>query len=200
MNTEYRFSTEISALKGNTVVGKAIVYNSLSKELQTPNGSKFRELITPGAVVPSADVMALFNHNRDVLLGRMSNNTLRLIDSPDGLHVEIDLPDTSYGRDLRALMERGDVSAFSFGFHPLKQRTYQRADTKIREINQLRLTEVSVVYNPAYAAAEASLRSAEDFEFEAEKREEVAPVVEEVKKEDNTAEIQLRMHLLKGLL
>ena len=42
--------------------------------------------------------------------------TLRLAEDSKGLHVEADLPETTYGRDLSISMQRGDIYSMSFGF------------------------------------------------------------------------------------
>ena len=55
---------------------------------------------------------ALFNHERGALLGRTCSGTLRLSEDGTGLRYEIDLPDTTVGRDVAALLERGDLTGF----------------------------------------------------------------------------------------
>lgn len=154
------------------IVGRAIAYNSLSKPMKTASGDEYVEIIAPEALKRSletgSDVRALCEHNKDMLLGRTSNGTLYLENRADGLYVDITLPDTSYARDLRAMVERGDISGFSFGFNKAKQKTYRRGEMRIREIIDLNLLEVSVVSTPAYNATEATLRSMDGVAFEPE--------------------------------
>ena len=99
---------------GNGVaVGYGAVFNSLSENL-----GGFREIIAPGAFddVLNDDTRALINHDANQVLGRTKSGTLRLSVDDTGLRYEVDLPDTSYARDLSVLMERGDVDQSSFGF------------------------------------------------------------------------------------
>ena len=180
------------------ITGRAIVYNSLSEPLAMANGDTFREMILPGALTNSIknnDIRALKEHNPAMLLGRTSAGTLILEDRADGLYVSIDVPDTSFGRDLLVSAARNDIRGFSFGFKPIKQRTYSRADGKIRELSQIDVKEVSVVSNPAYSATTMALR-AEDFvevvldkEKGTEKREEVKETI--VEKKDHSKELEV---------
>src|SRR5690348_11840311 len=81
----------------------AAVVNSTAADLR---GS--REVIVPAAftasITDNSDIRALVSHDADKLLGRTSNRTLNVVEDDQGLRVEIDVPDTSYGRDLMALV------------------------------------------------------------------------------------------------
>jgi hypothetical protein len=83
-----------------------------------------------------------------------------------GLNVRVDLPNTSYARDLIALMERGDVSQMSFGFVTRKQSWDEPSpgeSVRIRTLLDVDLMEISVVADPAYPeGTEAALRSLSD--------------------------------------
>src|SRR5262249_1804476 len=86
--------------KGRTLRGYATVFNDEATIHEY--GQEFREQIAPGAFreALAGDVVALYNHNRDAVLGRTSSGTLRLNEDAKGLSFEIDLPDTALGRDL----------------------------------------------------------------------------------------------------
>jgi hypothetical protein len=64
----------------------------------------FREKIAPGAfkrtLASDRDVVAVYNHNNDMLLGRKSAGTLTLAEDSRGLRFSCDLPDTSIARDV----------------------------------------------------------------------------------------------------
>jgi len=71
------------------------------------------------------------------------------------------LPDTSLGRDVRTLVQRGDVNAMSFGFSvPANGDTWNTEGTE-RTLRSVRIHEVSIVAFPAYqqTAGTASVRS-----------------------------------------
>jgi hypothetical protein len=142
--------------ESRTIAGYAAVFNS-----ETDIGGMFREQIAPGAFKPSlsADVRALFDHDTAHVLGRTKAGTLRLREDDHGLAVEIDLPDTQTGRDLRESMARGDIDGMSFGFRVTKQEWDESGETPLRTIREVELFEVSVVTFPAYADTEVALRS-----------------------------------------
>ena len=144
------------------VGGLAAVYNSYS--VAGPRNA--REVIRPGAFTESLrsgrDIFAFVNHNRSQLLGRTGNGTLRLQDAADGLHYEIDLPDTSYARDLAALLERGDAVGASFGMKLGRGDAVWTSDKSgpVREIRRAQLFEVSPMLEAgAYPAATSELRA-----------------------------------------
>ncbi len=106
---------------------------------------------------PTTDVRALWNHDRQYLLGRQSVGTLRLSVDSTGLEYEVDLPDTSYARDVRALAERGDLDGASFSF----RFGEQEFDGDVRvHTSVARLYDVAPVTIGAYAGASTEARSA----------------------------------------
>lgn len=62
------------------------------------------------------DTHALWEHDTRAVLGRTRSKTLDLQLDSHGLRFWARPPDTSYARDLRTLMERGDVDQASFAF------------------------------------------------------------------------------------
>lgn len=141
----------------STVAGYAAVFNE-----QTDIGGYFYEVIAPGAFSDSlatADVRAYFGHDSGRVLGRLSAGTLRLREDDRGLAVEIDLPETSDGRDARELISRGDISGMSFGFMVRKQEWDETGDRPVRTILAVDLIEVSIVSEPAYDGTSIALRS-----------------------------------------
>lgn len=124
----------------------------------------FREVIAPGAFddVLQDDVRALFNHDPNMLLGRVASGTLRLNLDATGLSYAVDLPDTDYARNLAASVDRGDVTQSSFAF-VVKEATWTEVGdgrTWLRTITRFdRLFDVSPVTYPAYPDATVALRS-----------------------------------------
>jgi hypothetical protein len=124
----------------------------------------FEETVARGAftsTLRSADVRAYFDHDRGRVLGRSTAGTLRLAEDAKGLFVEIDLPDTTDGRDVATLIERGDVSGMSFGFSVLRQEWDETVDPPRRTILEVELREVSIVSEPAYEGTSIAMRSLE---------------------------------------
>lgn len=149
-----------------TVAGYAAVFNDM-----TEIGNYFRETIAPGAfteTLKTADVRAYFDHNSGRVLGRKSAGTLRIHEDAKGLAVEIDLPDTSDGRDVQALIERGDVTGMSFGFIVTKQTWDDTGDIPSRTIDEVILREVSIVSEPAYEGTSIALRDLDSVRKERE--------------------------------
>jgi HK97 family phage prohead protease len=146
--------------KGNgmSFTGYAAVFNSPSEPLP------FIERIAPGAFSRSLksknNVRMYMNHDSSMLLATTRAKTLRLSEDSKGLFVDASLPDTSIGRDLSVLMQRGDVNSMSFGFTVPSGGDMWSDDGQSRELRQIKLYEVSVVTGfPAYAATTAAVRS-----------------------------------------
>jgi uncharacterized protein len=146
---------------GQGFVGYAAVFNSDSQPLP------FIERIAPGAFQKSLrqrkqDIKLYVNHNSDMVLANRNSGTLRLSEDERGLRVEADLPDTSYARDLRDLMQRSIVDKMSFGFQVDRKGDRWSDDGMTRTLTSVRLFEVSVVTGfPAYEATNAAVRSLE---------------------------------------
>jgi HK97 family phage prohead protease len=118
----------------------------------------------PGAFSKSLksknNVRMYMNHDSSMLLATTRAKTLRLSEDSKGLLVDASLPDTSIGRDLSVLMQRGDVNSMSFGFTVPSGGDMWSDDGQSRELRQIKLYEVSVVTGfPAYAATTAAVRS-----------------------------------------
>lgn len=170
---------EVRAAEGvRTITGYAAVFNSAADI-----GGYFREQIAPGAfseTLKSADVRALIDHDTGRVIGRSAAGTLRLKEDDKGLAVEIDLPDTTDGRDLAVQLERGDISGMSFGFIVRHDEWDETSDPPTRTIHAVDLREVSAVAFPAYDDTALALRSLDEARKEREQRDE-----ESRKKTDN---------------
>jgi HK97 family phage prohead protease len=149
------FRMENAEYEGNTIRGYAAVYNSDSEWM-----GGFYEQIATGAFddVLDNDTRAYFNHDENLLLGRVSSGTLRLGTDARGLYYEVDLPNTSYANDLVELMKRGDVNQSSFAFLIESDRWEERDGKTYRIIEKVsRLLDVSPVAQPAYPDATSEL-------------------------------------------
>jgi HK97 family phage prohead protease len=140
------------------IVGYAAVFNLLSDDL-----GGFQERIMPGAftkTIREADVRAFWNHNPDFPLGRKKNGTLELSEDVTGLRYVIDLPDTSYARDLKINIKAKTVDQSSFAFQIIKRGPMEsNKGMPVQVLQEVRLIDVSPVSLPAYPQTLAALRS-----------------------------------------
>lgn len=141
------------------IKGAAVVYGATSLPLNFGV-----ERVEPGAFTESLnrgdDVLATVNHNNDLLLGRRSAGTLRLGDGRHALHVEIDNPATTAGRDVATSIARGDIAGMSFTFVCRKDTWQEKKGVPLRIVQVADLLEVSAVASPAYPDTSVSLRCA----------------------------------------
>lgn len=141
--------------------GYALKFRTLSRNL-----GGFVETIERSAVTKSVgdqiDVLARFQHRDEFLLGRVASGTLRLNVDSVGLDYEVDLPDTSTGRDVRELAARGDLQHSSFAFFTLPDGddwSLSEDGFPLRTLRSIQLHDVAPVVDPAYLDTSTGLRS-----------------------------------------
>jgi HK97 family phage prohead protease len=157
-DVDFELRIEDGQSDGMRFAGYAAVFNSDSQPLP------FTERILPGAFKRSLksrnEIKLFMNHNMDKVLGSTRAKTLKLTEDSKGLLAEAVLPDTSDGRDLSVLMQRGDVNSMSFGFSVPQGGDTWSGDGQTRELKEIRLHEVSIVTGfPAYQSTTATVRS-----------------------------------------
>lgn len=155
-----RFNVELRArVDEDTIFGHAAVFGQVAN-LGSSYEQLHRDAFNAVLEDPSTDVRALINHDPNQLLARQSSGTLRLQTDNEGLSFEIDLPDTSYARDLRSLVARGDLDGASFGFVPGDDEWDRAPDgRRLRTHTRVaRLIDISPVTFPAYEGAGVALR------------------------------------------
>lgn len=161
METRLAQINELRASGEGKLAGYAAVFNKRSVNL-----GGFVEVISPGAFRSSLerdqDIRALINHD-GVPIARRKNGTLSLVEDDTGLRVEIDLPDTTAGHDLRKSVERGDIDQMSFGFNVRDDAVDEEDGLLIRILRDVDLREVSIVTFPAYPDTSIAKRSVQDF-------------------------------------
>ena len=150
---EVRAVAEVRAA-GRRLEGYAATFNT-----PAPIGG-FTETIRSGAfarTLAKPDILALVDHDPGRLLARTASGTLRLAEDTRGLAFDLDLPDTTLGRDVLALAQRGDLGGMSFGFRPVDEAWPARDRRELRAVD---LVEISVVHAfPAYPATSLAARS-----------------------------------------
>jgi uncharacterized protein len=149
-------AVEIRA-KGRKLEGYAATFDN-----PATIGGRFVETIARGAFAATlrsrGDVLALVDHDPGRVLARTRSGTLRLGEDTRGLSFDLDVPDTSHGRDVLALAERGDLGGMSFGFTAIDEHR----DGDRRELRAVELHEISVVLAwPAYDGTVIHARSLE---------------------------------------
>lgn len=144
---------------GKTLHGYAAIFNSeadLGGFVEVIRNGAFRKSLEGGS-----NIRALYHHKGDALLGTTRGGTLKLKEDAHGLAFELALPDTTHGRDLAILVDRGDVAGASFGFRVRDggERWEQRGAQLVRELLDVELAEVTLTHDPAYQDTTVALRS-----------------------------------------
>ena len=145
------------------VVGSGAVYNKRSQDL-----GGYVEIIRPGCFKRSLEsgreIKSCYNHDDSKTLGSTEGDPPLVIrDTDKGVEYEVEIPDTTYGRDLKENLRRKLVRGSSFAFRTIEDNWYK--DDKgqvVRELVDAELIELGPVNNPAYLPTEASLRALND--------------------------------------
>ncbi|XGA78587.1 HK97 family phage prohead protease [Halomonas sp. CH40] len=155
---ERRASSELTP-KGRKLTGYVARFD------EPADLGEFVEVIRAGAFArtlnadTARNIRAIYEHDGRALLGRFGAGTLRLSEDNVGLAFEIDLPDTTLGRDLAHLVERGDVGGCSFGFLPVSDAWTEQDGRPVRELRDVDLFEVTITASPVYDATTVQVRS-----------------------------------------
>ena len=146
------------------LTGYAAKFNTLSKPL---GAMRFREKIDPRAfdetLASRADTRFTLNHNPNNILGRTVAGTLRLSTDRVGLRFDLDVPNTSVGRNLVVSVKRGDIKDCSFMFRTLDDAwSKDESGNPIRTLKKVSLHDgdVAAVAYPAYPNTEINARAA----------------------------------------
>lgn len=165
---ERRFTKDARAKRrGREIEGYAAVFyrkDDPGTEYELIPGFKERigEHAFDGVLERGDDVLGLFNHDLDAILGRRRAHTLELSVDNTGLRYRIQAADTERARDLLEHIDRGDIdgSSFSFLVEDDGEVIFQEGDQVIRLIRSVdRLIDVGPVTFPAYEATSAAARS-----------------------------------------
>ena len=134
----------------------AVFHNPNDPGTEFELGPGVLERIDPGAfdefLRSGGDVVALWNHDPNHLLGRRSARTLKLSVDAVGLRYTVDAPATQLGSDVMTLAARGDICGSSFSFVAERVDWQDIGGIAYRVIRQARLVDVSPVTFPAYGS------------------------------------------------
>lgn len=150
--------------------GKALIRGMAARyNVRSVNLGNFTEEIRPGAfdkVLAQAEgrnVVGLYNHEPNYVLGTERAGTLRLLAREDGLGYEIDPPASR--QDVIELIQRGDVWGSSFAFTVERDGDEWTTDENGGHLRYIRaiggLYDVGPVLTPAYQDTSVAVRSLE---------------------------------------
>lgn len=168
---------------------------------------EYIEQIAPTAfnktLADRSEVKAFVNRDDGEIIGSSNAGTLRMHTEEDGLHFEVDVPNTTVGNDAWETIKRGDCTTLSFGFIPVNYTETIEKDedgTKFirRTLTEVKLLEISVcVAFPAYPEGSTNARSI--FSKSGTTFEEFAEILkrsENLSDEDKTKLTAIAEHLL----
>ncbi len=146
----------------------AVFYNSKDSDTEYWLWEDYVERLQPGcfdrALKDSHDARALFNHDSNMLLGRVSSKTCELSVDKTGLHFSVpyDENDPDHQR-VKAKIDRGDLTGCSFAFSNVsadwEELSVDEKTVYVRNIKDLDLHDVGPVTFPAYEATDVGLRT-----------------------------------------
>lgn len=161
-NIEIRsFEVRVSGVDGDHIEGMLVPYGVWADIYG------FRERFERGAfaeyLAAGKDVIYNYGHDRKAIMGRRSSGTLEVSDRDDGLWGRLLIPDTQLGRDMRVMIQRGDVGGHSIEFLTVSERWETIDRIEHRTILKAELPGVALTGTPAYKETSAAVRSLEQW-------------------------------------
>lgn len=136
-----------------TLVGYPVVWGAMSDVRKDGNRHRFAK----GSVEFRQPTRALYAHAGGSIIGSTANKTLRIAPDDRGIKVEIDLPNTTLGRDVANLVKDGYVKGMSIG----GSIAQSYATNGVRDLKKFMADEVTVTDDPAMQATSVTVMSAE---------------------------------------
>ncbi|OQR58316.1 phage major capsid protein [Bacillus sp. CDB3] len=134
-----------------------------SHVLYDKNGKPFIECVESGvfddALKRGNDVKLLLEHDKNMLLARTKDETLKLTETSRGLEMEANLVPSNQSEHIHALIKRGTLNKMSFGMAVLDDDWKKEHGVTKRYIKKLALYECSIVSDPAYEDSTIEARS-----------------------------------------
>ena len=144
-----------------TINGYAAVFFSQTAETEYQIGPNTFERIHRHAfdeAMRKDDVVGMFNHDQNQVLGRSTSGTMMLSRDGKGLRYDIQPADTPLHEYVLKMQERGDIPGSSFGFVVTDQKRYREEGRNIREVRNVKLFDVGPVTFPAYTGTADGVR------------------------------------------
>lgn len=148
--------------ESRTIVGTAAVFNSIT-DLRY-----YKEQIDPAAfddilADENHDVVALVNHDNNMVVARRSAGTLKMWKEDNKLKYSFDAPNTTAGNDLLENIRLGNIRGSSFQFEVSEANWKWDPDNDRNDLRTIvkvsRLWDVGPVTFPAYEDTDVSARS-----------------------------------------
>lgn len=153
MNTSFIFDDETKTIRGYFAV-----YNKPTIIVKDAWG----EEIAPSAFVDCLgnDICALYNHEREFVLGTTANGTFTLHSDSQGLYgsIAINEKDTD-AMNIYERVKRGDIRGASPCFWQAEYTTRYEGNLLIERITKAELIELSVTAFPAYVDTRIEART-----------------------------------------
>lgn len=146
---------------GNSVLsGYAMIWNAVSDDR---GGFKIR--LMPNSANFSANTFALYNHEFSNVLGSTANGTLKLTPDSVGVRVEINLPNTTLGNDVKELVAQRYVTGMSFSMLGQGRETNEVKENgqTIFNVTKFISDEVTVTPIPAFGETSIGVVPPKDF-------------------------------------
>jgi HK97 family phage prohead protease len=190
INYEFRAMPE-----SRTIVGTATVFNS-SYDMGWYDEEMTSDVF---ASADMNDVVALFNHDANMVLARTKSGTLKLKVTGNAMEYEFEAPNTTLGNDLLEMVKRGDVYQSSFAFSVEKEDWQENMGGKPKRIIRSikKVYDVSPVTYPANPDTMVAKRSYDELQGKVE--EDLQKVIDISVKSEINIQSELRrnaLHLL----
>jgi len=139
--------------------GKAVTFDE-ETVLFSYDGIEYKEIIQKGAMDETdiSEAFMKYNHSDAFMaMARTKNETLQIDVRDDGVYIKAELADTTAGRDLYTLVQRGDIDKMSFAF-TIEEESYNKETRTWTVLKIDKLYDVAAVTIPAYDNTELYAR------------------------------------------
>jgi HK97 family phage prohead protease len=150
-----RSAVNVTGTNDSRMISMLVIpYGALSTDL-----GGFRESYAIGCFENGLDQdpRVLINHDERLIIGRQSALNAKFFQTPVGVRVDVDVPETTYGNDLLTLVRQKIIRESSAAFWILKYHWESRHGERIRIVDRAMLREASPVTFAAYPSATTTL-------------------------------------------
>ena len=185
--------SEDSDKQTRVVSGRAVVYDTFADR------GWFKEKIDKSIFEDIKDVVAIWNHNDDLVLANTASGTLTLENKDDGLYFEFSLPDSPLGDNCYTSIERGDVPHMSFGVNVTGDEWKEEMDkTPERTITKGELVEISPTAFPVFKETSVEAKSSYE-KYKSTKHQEPEPEPKPPEDPDDNTDLEIEIRKRKFL-